>query len=78
MQIVYEIKSDLTSENISLANTLRKSKILASKINLQIFKNWIHSELEEYCKEEEVPSYRKLQTNNYGTFINPLRRTFVK
>ncbi|OGU55517.1 MAG: hypothetical protein A2V66_07105 [Ignavibacteria bacterium RBG_13_36_8] len=53
-----EIRNDITSNKESLTSILRKSKVLAKKLDLNDFLKWIDYELEGYPDEESLPKYR--------------------
>lgn len=72
MNLIYEIKSDLLKQNVELATILRKTKVLASKLNNKKLKEWVDNELNGYEGNDiEIPKYRKLMLDNYGNFMNP-------
>ena len=67
------IRSDLVNESASLANTLRKAKILASDIGLPEFGEWVDSELNGYRDRESVPQYRRVRPTSFGTVAGNMR-----
>lgn len=71
MNLLDEIKLDLTNENAALSNTLRKAKILASKLRLPEIKDWLKYELEGYPDRYKLPEYRIFKAINFGTFSGP-------
>lgn len=73
MTLIDEIRSDLTNESASLANTLRKAKILASNLGVSEFEEWVDSELNGYPNRSKVPDYRRSLTHNIGTFSGPFQ-----
>ena len=75
MNLLDEIRSDLVNESASLANTLRKAKILAYDIGLPEFSEWVEFELNGYQSRENVPEYRQITPVNLGTFVGPGRMT---
>ena len=75
MNLLDEIRSDLVNESASLANTLRKAKILAYDIGLPEFSEWVEFELNGYQSRENVPEYRQITPMNLGTFAGPGRMT---
>lgn len=75
MNLLDEIRSDLVNESASLANTLRKAKILASEIGLPEFREWVEFELNGYPHRKSVPVYRQFTPTNLGTFAGPARMT---
>ena len=70
MNLLNDIQSDLVNESASLANTLRKAKILANEIGLPEFREWVDSELNGYRDRESVPEYRRVRQPNYCTVTN--------
>ena len=72
--LIDAIRDDLVSESVDLSNTLRKAKILATKIGLPEFRDWINYEQAGYPKGAEIPSYRSFGATNLGTFLGPLGR----
>ena len=71
MNLLDEIRSDLVNESASVANTLRKAKILASEIGLPEFREWVEFELNGYPDQKSVPEYRQFQATNLGTLSGP-------
>lgn len=74
MNLINDIRSDLVNESASLANTLRKAKILASEIGLPEFRQWVESELNGYPERDSVPEYRRFQATNLGTLSGSFGR----
>ena len=75
MSLLDEIRSDLTNQSANLSNTLRKAKILASRIGLDEFREWVDSELSGYSDRDKLPSYRKFRPTNLGTYYGPSQQT---
>ena len=73
MNLLDDIRSDLVNESASLANTLRKAKILASEIGLPEFREWVEFELNGYPDRKSVPDYRQVTPTNFGTFAGPFQ-----
>ena len=71
MSLLDEIRSDLTNQSADLSNTLRKAKVLASRIGLDEFREWVDSELGGYEDRDKLPSYRRFRPTNLGTFSGP-------
>ena len=71
MSLLDDICSDLISESVDIANTLRKAKILASSLGLSEFREWVDSELNGYSNEGKAPEYRRIRPVNLGTFSGP-------
>lgn len=68
MKLVEELRNDIVNPNNKLSDALRKAKILASILKDKEFKKWIDNELNGYKNENELPEYRVLSTQNFGTF----------
>jgi hypothetical protein len=73
MSVFEEIKNDLVSDDASLSSILRKTKIVASRLQYQEFEEWIDCELGGYPSEDKLPDYRKGNTISCGNFFNTLR-----
>lgn len=66
---IREIRDDTTNPDIRLADVLRKAKVLAYRLNVPDFKQWVDHELDGYSgSAAELPDYRHFPTNNYGSF----------
>lgn len=70
MNLLKDIQSDLVNESASLANTLRKAKILANEIGLPEFQEWVDSELNGYRDRANLPEYRRVRLPIFGTVTN--------
>lgn len=57
--IVLEIQGLASESNTEIAEILRKSLIVATKLDLEDFRGWISSELHGY-KDLNIPEYRKI------------------
>lgn len=73
MGLLDEIRDDLVNESAGLSNTLRKAKILASRLGVPEFREWLQSELNGYPDEDKVPRYRRHRPINMGTFLGPFQ-----
>lgn len=60
--LVLELQQLASSDSTQLTELLRKSLVVASKLNLAEFKAWIRSELDGYRCSVEVPPYRFVTT----------------
>jgi len=56
-----------------LASILRKAKVLASTLQNNELLTWVDNELKGYQDNEDevVPDYRKMDSENYGSFSGP-------
>ena len=55
--IVLELQLLATETDVPIAELLRKSLLIATKLNLIEFKKWINNELHGYT-DSDVPDYR--------------------
>ncbi|WP_156332517.1 hypothetical protein [Rhodopseudomonas sp. AAP120] len=71
--IVHEIQSDLLTDNKPLANTLRKARLAARKLDLPDFEKWITRETDGYKNAawDDLPEYRTIGAT--PRFFNPYR-----
>ena len=69
--IVLELQREALSSSGDILSLLRKAYLIARKLNLKDFEEWVNSELNGYGMSQDVPSYRHLQ----GTVeaLNPMR-----
>ena len=68
MSILVEIRNDLVSDSAALTNTLRKSKILATRLSFPEFREWVDAELGGYSDIKNLPQYRRFRATNRGTY----------
>lgn len=66
MNLFEEIRDGCVNSDTDLPSTLRKAKILASKLKHDELKDWIHNELSGYAGKSKIPDYRKLSSNVFG------------
>ena len=69
MSIVLELQAQAIDSNSDILSLLRKALLVARKLGLKDFGNWVNAELEGYDESTEIPNYRKV----YGQlkFHNP-------
>lgn len=63
------IIEDLVSENIHIEDTLRKTKVLAFRIENESLKQWVDSELNGFTNQDSVPDYRIIPSEIKGDLI---------
>lgn len=58
--LVQQLQAEALNPEISVADLLRKAKVIAAKLELQQFHSWIDNELGGYTidNQEELPKYR--------------------
>lgn len=60
--MIKQLITDLAYDNIQLSKSLTRAKIIASKVNNQIFTEWLKSELEGYdYQDKKLPDYRMIR-----------------
>lgn len=60
--LVLQLQADALDPNVRIADLLRKSKVVASKLDLHEFKDWVESELQGYADVADLPEYRRVFT----------------
>lgn len=55
--IVLELQQDALNPSVSALNLLRKALVVATKLNIEEFQQWIELELNGY-KGAPIPEYR--------------------
>jgi len=71
MSLLREIQNAAIDSKISLANLLRKCKVLSSRLGNTEFKTWIENELNGYKDLENLPDYRIINVRSKGHFSGP-------
>lgn len=66
--IILELQREALNDNITVVSLLRKSSVVASKLGLEEFGNWIKQELGGYSNGD-VPAYR--QVHGEPKYFNP-------
>ena len=61
--LVLCLQEEVLKKDCDILNALRKAHLIASKLQLKEFDNWILHELKGYgdCSREEIPDYRKVK-----------------
>lgn len=57
---VIELQKDIINNQLDIISMLRKAHLIASKLELNDFKNWIDSELNGYSNYSSIPEYRSI------------------
>ncbi len=60
-KIVIELQREALKSDFDIMNLLRKAYLVAKKLKLQEFEEWINNELNGYGDEEQIPEYRLLR-----------------
>lgn len=59
--IVLDLQKEILSPNCDIVNVLRKAHLIAVKLKLSDFDQWIQYELNGYPDKESCPEYRKVR-----------------
>lgn len=59
--LIEQLQSEALDQSVSVSNLLQKAKVVAYKLNLKEFHEWVENELNGYKEDQEPPVYRKLQ-----------------
>lgn len=58
--VIIELQNELLGTNCDILKALRQAHLIASKLDLVEFDEWIQSELNGYeCNKDGIPEYRK-------------------
>lgn len=75
MTLLQQIQSEAITSHVDLPGLLRRCRILAQRLAVDDFKNWVTYELEGYPHGAPIPAYRKVPTPLIlGTFTGYSRR----
>ena len=59
--IVLELQKEIINGDCDIINVLRKAHIIAVKLNLTEFDDWITKELNGYDNYDDIPDYREIK-----------------
>jgi len=65
--LVEELQRDALDSKINVSDLLRKSLVVATKLNLADFRKWVECELNGYGKDDGLPDYRLIQCQVQST-----------
>ena len=69
--IVIELQRDALDSNVDTVTLLRKAYLVARKLQLNDFQEWVQNELNGYYHDSAIPSYREVRGELKG--LNPMR-----
>ena len=69
--IVIELQRNALDRDVSVADLLRKALVVARKLKIKEFEDWISKELDGYSNNSEIPDYREMDGRLEG--LNPYR-----
>ena len=58
--LVLQLQNESLDSSVPILDLLRKALVIATKLNITEFQNWINLELNSYENVNEVPKYRKV------------------
>ena len=67
--LVIELQTDAINPSVSILNLLRKALVVAKKLGIKDFEDWIELELNGYTDTQSIPLYRFVQAQLRG--LNP-------
>jgi hypothetical protein len=70
MDVLQQIQADLLDQDAPLSTTLRRAKVLASRLRSDELGNWVSQELDGYKSSNELPDYRVIRTGCTGSWTN--------
>ena len=60
-KIVTELQHEALKSDFDIMNLLRKAYLVARKLKLQEFEDWVNNELNGYKDLDKIPDYRLLR-----------------
>ncbi|WP_048190131.1 hypothetical protein [Methanobacterium sp. SMA-27] len=73
--IILELQKEAIDSDIDISNLLRKAYLVAKKLKIKDFEEWVKLELNGYGTIDNKPEYRKV--NGSLKFFNPLILSIV-
>ncbi len=74
MSLLREIQEAATNDTAELATVLCKCRILATRLKHDGLKQWTQYELDGYPMRKDLPKYRVLKCQSFGTFMGAFGR----
>ena len=74
MKLIQSLRDNILDSSVSISDTLRRAKVLASLLKNEEFKRWVDQELNGYTDNDSVPNYRRIKVQNFGTLSLPFGR----
>jgi hypothetical protein len=69
MSLIHDIQAASIAQESDIPTLLRMCKLLAARISHQEFAEWVDHELNGYPIIKELPDYRVVRVDSYGSFI---------
>lgn len=74
MSLIHDIQAAAIAQDSDIPTLLRMCKLLAARISHQEFAEWIDYELNGYPSVKELPDYRVVRVDSYGSFVGSFTR----
>jgi hypothetical protein len=74
--MIKELIKEIAYDKISLTQALTRAKLIAYKIENEIFKKWILGELDGYKSGKDAPTYRVIQAETVASVVDTLGRNY--
>ncbi|BAL94321.1 AbiTii domain-containing protein [Rubrivivax gelatinosus] len=74
MSLIHDIQAAAIAQNSDIPTLLRMCKLLAARISHTEFAEWVDRELNGYPRVEDLPDYRVVRVDSYGSFIGSFSR----
>ena len=74
MSLIRDIQAAAIAQDSDIPTLLRMCKLLAARISHQDFAEWVDRELNGYPSIKELPDYRVVRVDSYGSFIGTFAR----
>lgn len=74
MSLIHDIQAASIAQNADIPTLLRMCKLLAARISHQELAEWVDRELNGYPSIKDLPDYRVVRVDSYGSFIGSFSR----
>jgi len=71
MTLLRQIQDAAADSEADLPTLLRRTKILATRLQNEQLRTWVDKELDGYARDDSLPSYRVVETVSVGNFSGP-------
>ncbi len=74
MSLIHDIQAAAIAQDSDIPTLLRMCKLLAARISHREFADWVDRELNGYPSVKDLPDYRVVRVDSYGSFIGTFAR----
>jgi hypothetical protein len=60
--LIEQLQAEALDSRVPVADLLRKAKVLAEKLGIREFADWVDRELNGYAQDDKFPAYRRLHS----------------